>query len=497
MTDIDAHWRMLIDGDWVDAGQRREVINPTTGMAFASVPEADAAHVDRALAAARQAQPEWGRRAPIERAAIMRRVAGLIRENAAELARLVVQEQGKPISEARAEVGGAAEFFDYFAEFARRIEGEILPSDVRDEQIWIQRVPVGVVVGIIPWNYPAALVSRKVAPAMIAGDTIVLKPHEITPLSALFMAKLFELGGVPRGVVNIVTGAGETIGERLVQARGVDLISMTGSVSAGKAIMRSATDHMTPVSLELGGKAPFIVMPDADLDLAVRSAVTSRFMNCGQVCICNERTFVHEDVYDKFIESFVAQVKQLKVGDPLEDATDIGPKVSGEELVKVEGMVADALTRGAIVTLGGKRPQPPPTANGYWYSPTIITGVTPDMPIMQDEIFGPVVPIVRFNRFKDAVIASNGSQYGLSAYLFTGDLKRVMTAVRDIDFGELYVNRIGPESLQGFHVGYRQSGVGGDDGSHGLEIYLKKKTVYVNYGDTPATTLMPYRAVGR
>jgi lactaldehyde dehydrogenase/glycolaldehyde dehydrogenase len=427
----------------------------------------------------------------------MRRVAGLIRDNSAELARLVVQEQGKPISEARGEVGGAAEFFDYFAEFARRIEGEILPSDVRDEQVWIQRVPVGVVVAIIPWNYPAALVSRKVAPALIAGDTIVLKPHEITPLSALFMAKLFEQAGVPRGVVNVVTGAGETVGERLVQARGVDLISMTGSVPAGKAIMRSATDHLTPVSLELGGKAPFIVMPDADLDLAVRSAVTSRFMNCGQVCICNERTFVHRDIYDEFFESFVARVKELKLGDPLEDATDVGPKVSGEELVKVEAMVADATARGASVILGGKRPQPSPTAKGYWYTPTIITDVTPDMPIMQDEIFGPVVPIAPFNRFEDAVIASNGSRYGLSAYLFTRDLKRVMSAVRDIDFGELYVNRIGPESLQGFHVGYRQSGVGGDDGSHGLEIYLKKKTIYVNYGDAPATTLMPYGKAGR
>jgi lactaldehyde dehydrogenase/glycolaldehyde dehydrogenase len=494
MKNLDTPWRMLIDGDWVDASQRRDVINPTTGAPFASVPETSAEHVDRALAAARRAQPEWARRAPIERAVIMRRISGLIRENAVELARLIVLEQGKPISEARGEVGGAAEFFDFFAEFARRIEGEILPSDVRDEQIWIQRVPVGVVVGIIPWNYPAALVSRKVAPALIAGDTIVLKPHEITPLSALFMARLFAQAGVPRGVVNIVTGAGETVGERLVRAPGIDLVSMTGSVPAGKAILRSTTEHLTPVSLELGGKAPFIVMPDADLDLAVRSAVTSRFMNCGQVCICNERTFVHEAVYEKFLENFVARVKELKVGDPLEDATDVGPKVSNEELAKVEAMVHDAIKRGATIALGGGRPQSPPTAKGYWYSPTIMTGVDASMPIMQDEIFGPVVPIMRFSHFEEAVAASNSSRYGLSAYLFTRDLQRVMHAVRDIDFGELYVNRIGPESLQGFHVGYRQSGIGGDDGAHGLELYLKKKTVYVNYGDAPATTLMPYGA---
>jgi lactaldehyde dehydrogenase/glycolaldehyde dehydrogenase len=497
MSKIDAHWQMLIDGVFVDGQSRRDVINPATGHAFASVPEATTEQALRALDAARRAQPEWGRWAPLERAAVMRRIAALVRRDADALARLVVREQGKPISEARGEIGGAAEFFDYFAEFARRIEGEILPSDVRDEQIWIQRVPVGVVVGIIPWNYPAALVSRKVAPAMIAGDTIVLKPHELTPLSALHMARLFAEAGVPAGVVNVVTGAGETIGAHLVQAPGVDLVTMTGSVPTGRAIMRAASDRLTPVSLELGGKAPFIVMPDADLDLAVRSAVTSRFMNCGQVCICNERTFVHRDVFDEFLDRFSSQAKDLRIGDPMDDRTDLGPKVSQEELVKVEGMVADAIKRGAKIVMGGERPKHPPTDHGYWYSPTIVTDVQSDMPIMQDEIFGPVVPIVPFERFEDAVTYSNNSRYGLSAYLFTQDMPRIMRAVRDIDFGELYVNRIGPESLQGFHVGYRQSGLGGDDGAHGLEVYLKKKTVYLNYGAGAATTLMPYGRPGR
>lgn len=485
-------WKMLIDGREVASTETRLVVNPATGETIASAPEATADQVDAALAAARRAQGDWGAMAPVERAAVMKRVAGLIRRDAEALARIVVQEQGKPISEARGEVGGAAEFFSYFAEFARRIEGEILPSDVRDEQIWIQRVPVGVVVGIIPWNYPAALVSRKVAPAMIAGDTIVLKPHELTPLSAIAMGRLFIEAGVPPGVVNIVTGGGKTVGERLTGAAGVDLITMTGSVPTGRRIMQTAATHLTPISLELGGKAPFIVMPDADLGLAVRSAVTSRFMNCGQVCICNERTFVHEDVYDDFLADFVEQARALRLGDPLSEETDIGPKVSRPELEKVEAMVAEAVRGGAKVALGGKRPDSPPTKGGNWYSATVLTGATPDMAIMQDEIFGPVVPIVPFRKFEDAVSASNRSRYGLSAYLFTNDLRQVMQAVRDIDFGELYVNRVGPESLQGFHVGYRQSGVGGDDGSHGLEIFLKKKTVYVNYGGQAATTLMPY-----
>jgi lactaldehyde dehydrogenase/glycolaldehyde dehydrogenase len=267
---------------------------------------------------------------------------------------------------------------------------------------------------------------------------------------------------------------------------------MTGSVPTGRRIMQAAAMHLTPISLELGGKAPFIVMPDADLDLAVRSAITSRFMNCGQVCICNERTFVHQDVYQPFLDAFVEQARALRIGDPQDETTDIGPKISRPELEKVEAMVAGAVKGGARIVLGGKRPEKPPTAGGNWYSATVITDTTPDMPIMQDEIFGPVVPIVPFRAFDEAIDFSNRSRYGLSAYLFTRDLSQVMRAVRSLDFGELYVNRIGPESLQGFHVGYRQSGVGGDDGAHGLELFLKKKTVYVNYGDGPATALMPY-----
>ena len=492
MATDNREWVMLIDGEEVRSAEERPVVNPATGDTIASVPEASDEQVDAALAAARRAQPAWGAMAPVERAAFMKRMADLIRRDAEALARIIVSEEGKPISEARGEVGGTAEFFSYFAEFARRIEGEILPSDVRDEQVWIQRVPVGVVVGIIPWNYPAALVSRKVAPAMIAGDTIVLKPHELTPLSALYMGRLFREAGVPPGVVNIVTGAGKTVGERLTGAAGVDLVSMTGSVPTGRRIMQNAATHLTPISLELGGKAPFIVMPDADLDLAVKSAVTSRFMNCGQVCICNERTLVHQDVYRPFLDAFVEQARALRIGDPLSEDTDIGPKVSRPELEKVEAMVAKAINSGARVVLGGSRPESPPTPGGNWYSATVLTDVGPDMAIMQDEIFGPVVPIVPFRSFEEAVAISNGSRYGLSAYLFTRDVRQVMKAIRDIDFGELYVNRIGPESLQGFHVGYRQSGVGGDDGVHGLEIYLKKKTVYMNYGDLPATTLMPY-----
>ena len=493
MTETDS-LLMLIDGEREasESGETRPVVNPATGAAFAEVPEATAAQTEKAIAAAGKAQPVWGKLAPLERARIMRRIAELIRREQEALSRLVVREQGKPILEARGEVSGAAEFFDYYAEFARRIQGEILPSDFAGEQIWIQRVPIGVVAAIIPWNYPAALVSRKVAPAMIAGDTIVLKPHEMTPLSALFMASLFEEAGVPAGVVNIVTGAGDTVGETLSKSPDVDLISMTGSVPTGKRIMKVAADNLTQVSLELGGKAPFIVMADADIDQAVRSAATSRFMNCGQVCICNERTLVQADIYDEFVERFVELSKSMRIGDPEKEETDIGPKVSLDELEKVERYVEAAVQDGASVALAGGRPATPPTPNGYWYAPVVLTNVDPGMEIMQQEIFGPVVPIMPFKTFEEAVAITNQSRYGLSAYLFTNDLSRVMEAVTDVNFGEVYVNRIGPESLQGFHVGYRESGVGGDDGLHGLELYLRKKTVYVNYSGAPTVGLMPY-----
>ncbi|MFN3722213.1 MAG: aldehyde dehydrogenase [Paracoccaceae bacterium] len=489
----DSHTEMWIGGRWEKGAEgTRPVINPANGAVFAHAPEASPAQANQALESARAAQPAWGRMSPLQRGQVMHRIAALIREHAEPLAQLVVTEQGKPITEARGEIGGAAEFFTYFAEFARRIQGEILPSDAPGEQIWIQRVPVGVVVAIIPWNYPAALVSRKVAPALIAGNTIVLKPHEETPLSALYMARLFEQAGVPAGVVNIITGAGATVGAALTAHPDVDLVTMTGSVPTGRAIMAAAAPNLVPVSLELGGKAPFIVMEDADLDHAVASAVTSRFMNCGQVCICNERMLVHEKIYDSFVARFVQATKALRMGDPMLATTDLGPKVSQPELEKVEKILAAALNAGAEPLLLGGRPDTPPVAGGYWLTPTVLGGMTPDMAIMRDEVFGPVIPVMKVSGFDEAMHIANDSRYGLSAYLFTQDYRRIMQAVADIRFGEIYINRIGPESLQGYHTGYRNSGPGGDDGVHGLDSYLHKKTVYVNWSGGSPVALMPY-----
>lgn len=473
-------------------GDPRSIIEPATGQVIAMVNDASMGQASEAIAAAKAAQPAWAAFAPIERARLMREVSRLIRRDAEHLAELVVREQGKPIKEARGEIAGAAEFIDYFAEFARRLPGEILPSDHAGEQIWVRRAPVGVVAAIIPWNYPAALICRKVAPALITGNAVVVKPHEMTPLSGLAMARLFAEAGLPSGLVNIISGAGEVVGEVLTSSPDVNLVTMTGSVPVGRRIMANAAENLTTVSLELGGKAAFIVMSDADLDLAVQSAVTSRFMNCGQTCICNERTLVQRPIYDAFVEKFVAATQALKIGDPLSPDTDIGPKVSEEECAKVADMVNNALSNGARAVIGGGKPDNPPTEHGFWFDPTVLVDMAPDADIMRNEIFGPVVPIIPFDTFDDAVAIANEGSFGLSSYIFTRDFQTIMEAIDRIEVGEVYVNRAGPESVHGFHGGWQDSGVAGDDGAHGLEVYMRKKTVYVNYSGKTTVDLMPY-----
>jgi lactaldehyde dehydrogenase / glycolaldehyde dehydrogenase len=344
-----------------------------------------------------------------------------------------------------------------------------------------------VVVGIIPWNYPAALFARKVAPAIMAGNTIVLKPHEDTPLAALALARIVEGAGAPPGVVNVVTGAGRVVGDALVRHPITQMVSVTGSVRGGREILAAAAENITPVSLELGGKAPFIVLEDADLGAAVENAVDARFWNCGQVCTCNERTYVQRSVYDEFVERFVEAASSLRMGDPTREDVQMGPKVNEPELRKVEALVQDAVEQGANLHLGGRRPEGKEFEKGYWFEPTVLTETTNEMNIVQREVFGPVLPIQPFDDFDEVVNLANDSRYALTAYVFTSDLHKAMRAIDDIDFGEIYVNKIGPEQLQGFHTGYRLSGMG-DDGPYGYERYLRRKTVYLHYDGfgTPA-----------
>ncbi len=487
-------YQMRIGDEWRGASDRRTrpVLNPATGEAFAEVPEGTREDARASLEAAKAAQPEWEVLTGVQRASYLARIVELIHRDSERLARLVVEEQGKPLVEARGEIGGTAGFFEYFTSFARSPLGEIVPSDNPHEDIWVRNVPYGVVVGIIPWNYPAALFARKVAPALMAGNTIVIKPHEDTPLSSIELAKVCEEAGVPPGVVNVVTGAGTVVGDALVRDTLTQLVTVTGSVRAGQQILAAAAENITVVSLELGGKAPFIVMDDADMDSAVRNAVQARFVNCGQVCTCNERTYVHRRVYDQFVERYAGIAGKLRVGDPMRTDIDLGPKVNQLELEKLERMVNRAQEQGARVVTGGKRPEGREFQKGFWYAPTVLTNVSNSMDIMQQEIFGPISPVMPFDDFDEAIALANDTRYGLSAYLFTNDFRSIMRAVQAIRSGEVYINRIGPEQFQGFHTGYGLSGMGGDDGPHGYEHYFRKKTVYVNYGDPSIKGFMPY-----
>jgi len=475
-------YRHFISGQWVASTGKDfiEVENPATEEIIAQVPNGTADDAERALEAARAAQPAWEALPPVERGTFLRRLAQLILENRERLARLVVAEQGKPLAEARGEIDGTALYLTHAAEEARRITGDILPSDNPDEQIWIQRAAYGVVVGLTAWNYPAALTTRKMGPALIAGNTIVIKSHEGTPLSALEIAQLAQQAGLPAGVMNVVSGLGKTVGETLVRHPITQLVTVTGSVRAGREIYRAGAEDLKVLRLELGGKAPLVVAEDADIGAAVKAAVASRFENCGQICICNERMYLHEKIADQFMERFVESVKRLKIGNPLE-LVDIGPKFSRAELEKVEAMVAEAVKAGARVVTGGKRPSGGEFAKGHWYEPTVLTGARNDMAIMQREVFGPVIPAMTVTDFDQGLALANDSTYGLSAYVFTKDLRRLMRLVRELKFGEIYVNRGGGDAVHAYHSGYRHSGLGGEDGKYGLEGYLRKKTIYVNF----------------
>ncbi|WP_172123056.1 MULTISPECIES: aldehyde dehydrogenase family protein [unclassified Devosia] len=474
--------QMLIDGRWTDGGARDvfEVENPANQRIIGTIPQGGPEDAAAAIEAARRAQPAWAARPPIERAKLLFKLADAVRENDGVLARIVVAEQGKPLNQAMGEIGATETFLRYAAESARRIEGDILPSDVANEEVWIRRVPHGVVVGLTAWNFPAALATRKLGPALVAGNTFVLKAHEFTPFSGLALAALAQEVGFPPGVFNVVTGAGRSVGEALVTHPHSDLITMTGSTRAGKEIYRAGADQIKVLRLELGGKAPFIVMDDADVDGAVQSAVAARFSNCGQICTCNERMYLHRAIADEFLEKFVARTQRLRIGDPLSDP-DLGPKISGPEVDKVAAIVAQSVGAGAEVLLEGGPLREGEFARGHWYAPTVMKVPNNSVPAMQQEIFGPVVPAMVVGDFEEALSLANDSEYGLSAYVYTQNFKRLMRSAEALQFGEIYCNRSSGELVQGFHTGWGQSGLGGEDGKYGLDGYFRKKTMYVNW----------------
>ncbi|MGJ8514168.1 aldehyde dehydrogenase [Carnimonas bestiolae] len=471
-----------INGAWVDPVTKEwiDVTNPATGEVIGEAAKGGKEDLESAVDAARAAFPEWSHKSAEERADYLYALNELVKRDAEKLAATITSEMGKPLKEARIEVGFAQGLFRFAAENTRRIQGEIIPGSTPDEKILIDRVPHGVIGGIAAWNFPLALCARKIGPAIAAGNTIVIKPHELSPLVALRLGKLIDEAGIPAGVVNIVTGDGPGVGVPLVDHPDVPLITMTGSTPAGRKIMEAAAKNLKEVRLELGGKAPFLVMEDADLERAADAAVSARFMNNGQVCTSNERTYVHADVYDEFLAKVTEKVKALKVGDPTDESVDVGPKVSLDELEKVHAMVEKAVEQGAKLELGGKRLTGGDYDKGYFYAPTLLTGVAQDQDLVKNEVFGPVMSIIKVKDFDEALAFANDSQYGLSSYLFTESLDKIMRMTRELNFGEVYVNRGGGEAPQGFHHGYNQSGLGGEDGQHGLEAYVETKTIYLN-----------------
>lgn len=476
-------YRLFIDGTWVTSASQDtiDIINPTTEEIVAKVQNATAEEAQMALKAAERAQQTWKKIPARQRAALLYELADEIKANTEYLAELLVKEQGKLLKVARMEVAVTASFLEYASEGARRIEGDIIPSDNPNEQIWIQKIPRGVVVAITAWNFPLALAGRKLGPALVAGNSVVLKPPSETPLATLELGYLAKEVGLPDGILNILTGTGRTMGNALVESPITKMVTMTGSTPVGQQIARKAAENLTHVQLELGGKAPFIVFEDADIDEAVKAALHSRFDNCGQVCTCNERMYVHEAIYDSFMERFIAQTKALKVGDPMLEETDMGPKVNAAELKHMEHLVAVSLREGATLATGGKRPKGPRFDKGYWFEPTVLTDVEQHMTIVHEESFGPILPVLKFKTFDEVIGYANDCDYGLAAMVFTNDMNTIMKCNDELDFGEIYVNRGHGEQHQGFHNGYKLSGSGGEDGKYGFEQYLEKKTFYIRH----------------
>ncbi len=472
-----------INGQWLkpDNGETVEVLNPSNDEVVGLIANGNEKDAQLALNAAEAAQKGWAKIPARKRAELLYAFVGEIKANREELATVLTKEQGKLFKVAQFEVDVCCSFIEYACEWARRIEGDIIPSDNEDEQIWIQKIPRGVVVAITAWNFPLALAGRKLGPALVAGNSMVIKATDETPMSTLMLGELAKKAGIPDGVLNIVTGAGRVIGSALVSNPITKMITMTGSTPTGQAIFKAAAENLAHVQLELGGKAPFIAFEDCDIDDAVAGALHSRFDNCGQVCTCNERMYVHEDIYEAFMAKFMEKVKAIKVGDPFDAASDMGAKVNKAELHHMQELVDISVKEGATLAYGGKTPEGSEFEKGNWFMPTILTDVKQKMTIVHEEAFGPILPVIKFKDFDQVVEWANDCEFGLAAMVYTNDMNRVMRLNSELDFGEIYINRGHGELHQGFHNGYKMSGTGGEDGKYGFEQYLEKKTFYVRF----------------
>ncbi|MDE2498952.1 MAG: NAD-dependent succinate-semialdehyde dehydrogenase [Alphaproteobacteria bacterium] len=471
--------RGLIGGVWCDADNERRfpVSDPATGKVIAEVPLMGAAETRRAIAAANEAFAPWAAMPAQQRGDILMRWYELMLRNEEDLGRLMTAEQGKPLPEARGEIRYAASFVRFFAEEARRVYGETIPSPKGDARIVVLRQPIGVVACITPWNFPAAMITRKAAPALAAGCTVVLKPAEATPLSALALAALAEQAGVPAGVFNVVTGEPKEIGLELCSNTAVRKLSFTGSTATGRLLAAQCAPTIKKLSLELGGNAPFIVFDDADLEAAVAGAMLSKYRHSGQTCVCTNRFLVQTGIYDAFARRLVEEVKKLKLGNGFEPGVTIGPLINDAAIAKVKAHVADALDKGADLLVGGKANP----AGSRFFEPTVLSGVTTSMAMMQEETFGPVAGLTRFKNEADAVRIANDTEYGLAGYFYSRDFARTWRVAEQLECGMVGINTgfLSVESAP--FGGIKQSGIGREGSHHGLAEFLQLK--YLNIGE--------------
>ncbi|MBY4801087.1 aldehyde dehydrogenase [Burkholderia cepacia] len=452
------------------------VHNPATEAPFARVPAATPADALAAVDAAAAAQKAWRKLPSAERAAYLHRFADALTARAPEIGAALAQESGKSVEDASNEAVYAGQITRYHAEWARRIEGEIIPSDTPDENLFLQREPIGVVACLIPFNYPVYTLLRKVAPALIAGNTVVVRPSNHTPVSAFEIAKAADDAGFPPGVVNLLTMDHATA-EALCTHPAVGMITLTGSVNAGRKVFDYCKANIAKPSLELGGKTPAIIEPDADLERAAAALVASKTTHCGQLCTAIERVYVHDSVHDRFVALLKEKMAAVRIGDRAKDATRMGPLVSASARAHIHGMVERAIAAGATLETGGAIPDGP----GFFYPATLLTGVRQDMEIVREETFGPIMPVLRYATIDEAIEQANDHQFGLSSVLYTERYRTAMTVANAIEAGELYVNRTPADPYQGFHAGWKRSGLGGDDGKHGMLEFTQTRLVVMKY----------------
>jgi succinate-semialdehyde dehydrogenase/glutarate-semialdehyde dehydrogenase len=465
--------RCFVGGDWISAesGETFPVVDPANGQILAHVPKLGTNETRRAIDAAEKAWNDWRNLTARARGAILRSWFELLVNATADLSRLMTLEQGKPLSEAKSEIGYAASFVEWFAEEAKRTYGEVIPSPWSDKRLLVIRQPVGVCAAITPWNFPAAMITRKVAPALAAGCTAVVKPAEQTPLTALAMAELAARAGIPAGVLNVVTGDAETIGMELTSNPTVRKVSFTGSTEVGRLLMARCASTIKKLSLELGGNAPFLVFADADLEAAADGAIASKFRNSGQTCVCANRFLVQDSIYDAFVAALTQRVRKLKVGNGLEADVTQGPLINEEAVIKVERHIADALERGARLVVGGRRH----SLGGNFFEPTVLVEATPEMLCAREETFGPVAAIFRFRTEEEAVQLANATEFGLAAYIYTRDLARSVRVSEALESGMVGINTGMLSNEVAPFGGVKQSGIGREGSRHGIEEFLEVK----------------------